>query len=84
MTAFVRSRSGIADNVLRKAGFSTEGVEAYLSSLRNSGAGSAIQEDIALGRSAITAFERAQVEAHARKHTYLGVEHFAHFAASSS
>src|SRR5262245_9799318 len=68
-------RGGVGDNVLRKFGFSVEGVEAYLSSQRSSAEEATIQEGLPLGRSAASALERAQVEARTRQHTYLGVEH---------
>jgi len=55
---------GVGDSVLRKSGFSVEGVEAYLSSQHSRATGSAT-----------SALERAEVEAHALRHTYLGVEH---------
>src|ERR1051325_8775084 len=57
-------RGGVGDSVLRKFGFSAEGVEAYLSSHRSQATDSAT-----------SALERAEVEAQARRHTYLGVEH---------
>lgn len=68
-------RGGVGDSVLRKFGFSVEGVEAYLSSQRSSEEQATIQDGLVLGRSAVSALERAQVEARTRQHTYLGVEH---------
>ena len=68
-------RGGVGDNVLRKFGFSVEGVEAYLSSQRSQAEQATIQDGLAFGCSAVSALERAQVEARARQHTYLGVEH---------
>ena len=62
--ALLTLRGGVGDSVLRKFGFSVEGVEAYLSSQRSQATGSAT-----------SALERAEVEAQARQHTYLGVEH---------
>jgi len=66
---------GVGDSVLRKFGFTVEGVEAYLSSRHSSAEEATIQDGLPLSRSAVTALERAQVEAHVRQHTYLGVEH---------
>lgn len=57
-------RGGVGDSVLRKFGLSAEGVEAYLLSHRGQATGSAT-----------SALERAEVEAQAQQHTYLGVEH---------
>src|SRR5262245_53141867 len=68
-------RGGVGDNVLRKFGFSVEGVEAYLSSQRNQVGEVRIQDGLPLGHSAVSALERAEGEAHTRRHTYPGVEH---------
>ena len=57
-------RGGVGDSVLRKFGLSVEFVEAYLSCQRSQATDSAT-----------SALERAVVEAQARHHTYLGVEH---------
>jgi ATP-dependent Clp protease ATP-binding subunit ClpC len=57
-------RGGVGDSVLRKFGFSVEGVEAYLSAHCSQATDSAT-----------AALERAEVEARARQHTYVGVEH---------
>src|SRR5688572_25508872 len=61
---------GVADSVLRKFGFSVEGVEAYLSAQRSSVEQPVVWEGMVLGRSAVSALERAQVEAGAQQHTY--------------
>src|SRR5437868_6546649 len=66
---------GVADTVLRKSGLSVQSVEGYLSSRRSSAEGSTIRDGVALGKSALLAFERAEADAHARQNTYLGVEH---------
>jgi len=66
---------GVADTVLRKAGLSVQSVEGYLSTRRSSAEQSTIQDGVALGRSALLAFERAKAETRARQTTYLGIEH---------
>jgi len=66
---------GVGDSVLRKCGFSVDSIEAYLSSRRSSAEAAVIQDDLPLGRSALSAVERAEAEARARQHTYFGVEH---------
>src|SRR5436190_14301078 len=66
---------GVADNVLRKAGLSVQSVEGYLSSRRSSAEVSTIQDGVALGASALLAFERAEAGTRSRQTTYLGIEH---------
>lgn len=68
-------QGGVADNVLRKSGLSVESVEGYLSSRRTSAEESTTQNGVALGRSALLAFERAEAETRSRQTTYLGIEH---------
>src|SRR5438093_8640654 len=68
-------QGGVADNLLRTSGLSVESVERYLSSRRSSAEESTIQDGMALGRSALLAFERAEAETRARQTTYLGTEH---------
>ena len=68
-------QGGVADNVLRKSGLSVHSVEGYLSSRRTSSEESTTQDGLALGRSALLAFERAEALARARQFTYLGIEH---------
>ena len=64
-------RGGVGDNVLRKFGFSVEGVEVYFSSQRSSAEQTTIQDRLALGRSAVSALERAEAEARTWQHTYM-------------
>ena len=66
--------NGIPYNLLSKAGLTLELVEGYLSSRRTSVEGSATRDGVRLGRSALSAFERAEAEAQARG-TYLGTDH---------
>jgi ATP-dependent Clp protease ATP-binding subunit ClpC len=66
---------GVADNLLRKAGLSIRSVESYLSSRRASVEESTIRDSVALDKSVLAAFERAEAEARSRQHTYLGIEH---------
>jgi len=68
-------QGGVAGNVLRKSGLSVQSVEGYLSSRRTSAEESTIQDGMALGRSALLAFERAEAQARTRQFTYLGIEH---------
>jgi ATP-dependent Clp protease ATP-binding subunit ClpC len=68
-------QGGVADNVLRKFGLSVESVERYLSSRHSSVEESTIRDGVALGRSAVAAFERAEAETRSRQNTYLGIEH---------
>jgi ATP-dependent Clp protease ATP-binding subunit ClpC len=67
--------SGIPYNLLRKFGLSVQHVEGYLSSRRTSAEESTTQDGVPTGKSALSAFERADAEAHARQNTYLGTEH---------
>lgn len=66
---------GAADGLLRKAGLSVQSVEGYLSTRRTSAEESRNQDGVVLGCSARLAFERAEAETVARRHTYLGIEH---------
>ena len=66
---------GVADGLLRKAGFSVESVEGYLSSRGTSAGATMLPDSIPLGSSALQALERAEAEARARQNTYLGIEH---------
>ena len=68
-------QGGVADNVLRKSGLSVQSVEGYLSSRRTSPEESTTQDGLALGKSALLAFKRAEVQARVRQFTYLGIEH---------
>ena len=68
-------QGGVADNVLRKFGLSVQSVEGYLSSRRTSAEESTTQDGVALGRSALSVFERAEALARARQFTILGIEH---------
>ena len=68
-------RGGVADSLLRKAGLSVQSVEGYLSSRRSSAEESTIQDGVPLGRSAASAFERAEAETRTRQTTHLGIEH---------
>ena len=66
---------GVADNTLRKAGLSVESVEGYLSSRRSPPEEGTTRDDVPIGKSAASAFQRTEAEAHARQSTYLGIEH---------
>lgn len=66
---------GVADNILRKAGLSVESVEGYLSSRRSPAEEGTTRDDVPIGVSAASAFQRAETEAQARQNTYLGIEH---------
>src|SRR5215471_11929197 len=68
-------RGGVGDGVLHRFGLSVQAFEGYLSSRRSSPEESAIQDGLPLGDSARLAIARAESEARARQHTYLGVEH---------
>jgi len=66
---------GVGDTVLKRAGLSTELVERFLSSKPETSEEVVEMEGISFGSSATDAIARAESEAAAIKHTYLGVEH---------
>jgi ATP-dependent Clp protease ATP-binding subunit ClpC len=66
---------GVGDTVLKRAGLSTELVERFLSSRAVPSEGIVEHEGGLLSGSAIEVITRAEAEAAAVSHTYLGVEH---------
>ena len=66
---------GVASNVLRRAGFTPANVQSFLAALPASAAETTMLYGLPAGPSACSALERAQSEARAMQHSYLGVEH---------
>ncbi len=71
----VMLNGGVANHLLKKAGFSIELVERYLSTLRRSQEATTMRDGIPFGNSGWQAFERAGAEALTRGFHYLGTEH---------
>jgi ATP-dependent Clp protease ATP-binding subunit ClpC len=65
---------GVATNVLRKFGLSTEAAESYLSARGNALEDSSVDQ-MPFSESAQAALQRAEEEAQNREHTYVGTEH---------
>jgi ATP-dependent Clp protease ATP-binding subunit ClpC len=68
-------QAGVAVNVLRNFGVSIEAVESSLSMRRNVAEDAPTQGDSVLGKSALTALKRAEIETKKRETTYVGTEH---------
>jgi ATP-dependent Clp protease ATP-binding subunit ClpA len=66
---------GVGDTLLKRAGLSADTVERYLSSKRSGDEESLEEGGAVFGKSARDALARAEQEATAFSHGYLGVEH---------
>jgi ATP-dependent Clp protease ATP-binding subunit ClpC len=67
--------NGIPYNLLTESGLTIQTLENFLSTRRASTEESTLQEGVRIGKSALSAFDRAGVEARKRNHTYLGTDH---------
>jgi ATP-dependent Clp protease ATP-binding subunit ClpC len=68
-------KGGVAANVLLASDETIPVVESYLATRNDSSDESVVYAGAVLAKTAITAFERAEVEACVCQHTYLGTEH---------
>jgi ATP-dependent Clp protease ATP-binding subunit ClpC len=68
-------QAGVAVNVLRNFGVSTEAVENFLSMRRSVAEDAPMQDGSFLGKSALMALKRAEIETKKRETTYVGTEH---------
>jgi ATP-dependent Clp protease ATP-binding subunit ClpC len=68
-------RGGVVVDALRQSGLSSQSVENYLALRRSPTEETVIKDDVAIGKSALLCFERAETEARMRSHPTLGTEH---------
>lgn len=68
-------QAGVAVNVLRDFGVSTQAVENFLSMRRSVAEDAPTQDGSVLGKSALMALKQAEIETKKRETTYVGTEH---------